>query len=770
MSVTIAPRMTATAGQIQRMFDENNQLIQAIADFQKRGKSQDCIHYQHMLHRNLLYLTSMTNSAQSANQLLPPPTQPSSAPSAATAQLAPQSFQPTQTGPPPQSLHPHQTGMVGSMQAHSLYTVVSAGPVQQQPNAYTSVAFPAQPLPQQQPPSLAQPAPSATQHHFTHPNLKSSTYGSAVFSPDTPATTLFGDESQPPMGSNTIAAQSYSFQMNQPTTILPKETPMIIKQDDESAESITSALEMSASNKTSIEPNIDASAIQSKQIAQITSSDPSMSSINIDNQIKIDSSQLNESQINQKTTSFDSTYSQNDYLNPNQANVDLSKSIKITTNQNNNSHSNCSPNSNSSALSVAVSVNANLSDPACNSDSLDALEPSLSADFASNDSKESVPSFQSVSNNSVGNAFLGNFSEASMTSNTVPSQYQYNSNAQMVSGTNGTIVPNQPSDPPPQPGNTFVTPSPGPQTQMYQLPNGNFVSAPYNTNFVTARPPNVINNQQMMNAQSVTQQMMMNNNVNYSNPSLNNAAHFSNPNQSMNQTNTVAMNSTQYAHSQQQPYSNTYSYSNNGPNIPMSPTNGQLSNSQWFGQTQNMQHQSLQQQPAYMSNQQQQHQGQMMMQNQQLQQQYQMHANQASPQMQIQLQQQLQAQQQQQLSPHQQQSPSQTYGRAQTTYAMSSQMNYTLSPKPAMPAYAVKQAGFPGQHQFAADQFPGSNSHSPGTPGQFGAAHYVGSQTNVVQQTQQQQMIASPGNNTTNSNQASMTSPQQSNQSQWFVQ
>ncbi|CAH1778924.1 unnamed protein product, partial [Owenia fusiformis] len=60
---------------IQKMLDENNQLINTIIDLQKKGKAPDCVQYQQVLHRNLVYLATIADSNQNMQQLLPAPNQ-----------------------------------------------------------------------------------------------------------------------------------------------------------------------------------------------------------------------------------------------------------------------------------------------------------------------------------------------------------------------------------------------------------------------------------------------------------------------------------------------------------------------------------------------------------------------------------------------------------------------------------------------------------------------------------------------------------------------
>jgi protein SSXT len=55
------------------MLDENNQLIQAIVDHQNKGKAQESIHYQNVLHRNLIYLASIADPSPNLQAVIPSP-------------------------------------------------------------------------------------------------------------------------------------------------------------------------------------------------------------------------------------------------------------------------------------------------------------------------------------------------------------------------------------------------------------------------------------------------------------------------------------------------------------------------------------------------------------------------------------------------------------------------------------------------------------------------------------------------------------------------
>ncbi|XP_043977179.1 calcium-responsive transactivator-like isoform X2 [Gambusia affinis] len=58
---------------IQKMLDENHHLIQCIMDYQSKGKTAECTQYQHILHRNLVYLATIADSNQNMQSLLPAP-------------------------------------------------------------------------------------------------------------------------------------------------------------------------------------------------------------------------------------------------------------------------------------------------------------------------------------------------------------------------------------------------------------------------------------------------------------------------------------------------------------------------------------------------------------------------------------------------------------------------------------------------------------------------------------------------------------------------
>merc|ERR1712168_3607 len=65
---------------IQRMLDDNTHLIQCIIDYQGKGKVAECVQYQQMLHRNLVYLATIADSNQNMQALLMAPGQPNQGP------------------------------------------------------------------------------------------------------------------------------------------------------------------------------------------------------------------------------------------------------------------------------------------------------------------------------------------------------------------------------------------------------------------------------------------------------------------------------------------------------------------------------------------------------------------------------------------------------------------------------------------------------------------------------------------------------------------
>ncbi|KAG1697397.1 SS18-like protein 2 [Nymphon striatum] len=89
--------------QIQKLLDENAHFIQVISDYQNKGRAGECIQYQQMLHRNLVYLATIADSHPNIQQILPPPILPNpQGQSPAGPQSVPQNQQnmPGMPGPP----------------------------------------------------------------------------------------------------------------------------------------------------------------------------------------------------------------------------------------------------------------------------------------------------------------------------------------------------------------------------------------------------------------------------------------------------------------------------------------------------------------------------------------------------------------------------------------------------------------------------------------------------------------------------------------------
>ncbi|XP_075933815.1 SS18-like protein 2 [Anarhichas minor] len=68
MSIVFVPkklRGTAKINQetIQRLLDENDQIIRCIAEYQQKGRAMECVQYQQILHRNIVYLATIADAS-----------------------------------------------------------------------------------------------------------------------------------------------------------------------------------------------------------------------------------------------------------------------------------------------------------------------------------------------------------------------------------------------------------------------------------------------------------------------------------------------------------------------------------------------------------------------------------------------------------------------------------------------------------------------------------------------------------------------------------
>ncbi|XP_034536221.1 SS18-like protein 2 [Notolabrus celidotus] len=48
---------------IQRLLDENDQLIRCIAEYMQKGRAVECVQYQQILHRNIVYLATIADAS-----------------------------------------------------------------------------------------------------------------------------------------------------------------------------------------------------------------------------------------------------------------------------------------------------------------------------------------------------------------------------------------------------------------------------------------------------------------------------------------------------------------------------------------------------------------------------------------------------------------------------------------------------------------------------------------------------------------------------------
>ncbi|CAI5781964.1 SS18-like protein 2 [Lacerta agilis] len=72
MSVVFVPeklRGKAEVNQetLQRLLEENDQLIRCIVEYQNKGRAEECVQHQHTLHRNLIYLATIADASPSPN-------------------------------------------------------------------------------------------------------------------------------------------------------------------------------------------------------------------------------------------------------------------------------------------------------------------------------------------------------------------------------------------------------------------------------------------------------------------------------------------------------------------------------------------------------------------------------------------------------------------------------------------------------------------------------------------------------------------------------
>nr|XP_043886466.1 SS18-like protein 2 [Solea senegalensis] len=68
---------------IQRLLDENDQLIRCITEYMQKGRAVECVQYQQILHRNIVYLATIADASPD-NMPAPAASYPTSSESSAS--------------------------------------------------------------------------------------------------------------------------------------------------------------------------------------------------------------------------------------------------------------------------------------------------------------------------------------------------------------------------------------------------------------------------------------------------------------------------------------------------------------------------------------------------------------------------------------------------------------------------------------------------------------------------------------------------------------
>ncbi|XP_071753485.2 SS18-like protein 2 [Centroberyx gerrardi] len=81
MSVAFVPKRLRGKAKInqetvQRLLDENDQLIRCITEYMQKGRAVECVQYQQILHRNIVYLATI---ADASPDIMPPSSNPTAA-------------------------------------------------------------------------------------------------------------------------------------------------------------------------------------------------------------------------------------------------------------------------------------------------------------------------------------------------------------------------------------------------------------------------------------------------------------------------------------------------------------------------------------------------------------------------------------------------------------------------------------------------------------------------------------------------------------------
>ncbi|KAJ0001991.1 hypothetical protein NQD34_001787 [Periophthalmus magnuspinnatus] len=48
---------------IQQLLDENDQLVRCITEYMQKGRAVECVQYQQILHRNIVYLATIADAS-----------------------------------------------------------------------------------------------------------------------------------------------------------------------------------------------------------------------------------------------------------------------------------------------------------------------------------------------------------------------------------------------------------------------------------------------------------------------------------------------------------------------------------------------------------------------------------------------------------------------------------------------------------------------------------------------------------------------------------
>ncbi|XP_046898715.1 SS18-like protein 2 [Hypomesus transpacificus] len=68
MSVVFVPKRLRGKAKInqetiQRLLDENDQLVRCITEYMQKGRAMECVQYQQILHRNIVYLGTIADAS-----------------------------------------------------------------------------------------------------------------------------------------------------------------------------------------------------------------------------------------------------------------------------------------------------------------------------------------------------------------------------------------------------------------------------------------------------------------------------------------------------------------------------------------------------------------------------------------------------------------------------------------------------------------------------------------------------------------------------------